>query len=194
MQHIGITGGIGSGKTTVCNIFKLLNVPIYNSDERAKWLINNKLADKICKAFGDDIFDNNVLNRALLAERAFANTQSTAILNNIVHPAVAKDYADWKSQQKAIYTLKEAALLIESGSYKNLNKLIVVIAPEKIRIDRTLKRGGITLKDIKARIKKQLTDEDRKQYADYIIENDGSKSLIKQVLAIHQSIITDATI
>jgi len=189
MLHIGITGGMGSGKTTVCSVFAQLGIPVYNSDLQAKWLVANELEEEISGAFGADIFDNHQLNKALLASRAFKSKESTQKLNEIVHPAVGKDYLKWRSIQNSDYTLKEAALLIEAGSYKTLDKLIVVVAPEEVRIDRILKRDTITVDEIKARLSKQLDDAERLSYADYVIDNSGNQSLIKQVLSIHDNIM-----
>lgn len=189
MLHIGITGGMGSGKTTVCSIFAQLGIPIYNSDTQAKWLIANQLEQEIADAFGEDIFENHILNKRLLAARAFDSKENTQKLNSIVHPAVGADYLKWRSKCNAAYTLKEAALLIEAGSYKTLDKLIVVIAPEEDRIQRILKRDKTTIEEIKARMSKQLTDPERVSYADYVIDNSGNQSLIKQVMAIHENLM-----
>ena len=189
MLHVGITGGIGSGKSTVCDIFTKLGIPVYDSDSKAKGLVENELQDEIAKAFGKDIFIKGSLNKALLAERAFNSKENTIILNNIVHPAVGKDYINWRDQQKASFTLKEAALLIEAASYKTLDKLIVIIAPEDLRIERVLSRGGLKKDEILARMRNQINDSDRLKYADYVIDNSGKQSLIKQVLSIYNHLI-----
>lgn len=188
MLHIGITGGIGSGKTTACQIFTQLGIPIYDSDSEAKNLVAFTLKEPISNAFGADIYAKGRLNKELLAERAFINKEATDLLNSIVHPAVGEHYLAWRQLQKAPYTVKEAALLIEAGSYKTLDKLIVVIAPEPVRIDRVIKRSKITKEEVKARIDKQLSDKQRLSFADYIIDNSGEQSLIRQVLCIHQQI------
>lgn len=188
MLHIGVTGGMGSGKSTVCSVFAQLGIPVYNSDAQAKWLIANRLEKEISQAFGKDVFENHVLNKALLASRAFNSKENTLRLNAIVHPAVGQDYLEWRSSCKAAYTLKEAALLIEAGSYKTLDKLIVVVAPVETRIERIMQRDTISIEEIEARLSKQLTDEERLQYADYVIDNSGTQSLIKQVLAIHENL------
>lgn len=189
MQHIGITGGIGSGKTTICNVFAQLGIPIYNADTRAKFLVKHSLQQEISKEFGADIFKNGQLNKELLAQRAFMSKEQTDKLNAIVHPAVEEDYKKWQLEQDAFYTLKEAALLIESGSYQKLDALILVLAPLEVRIKRTKKRDNSSREQVLSRINKQLSDEEKLPYATYTINNSGKESIIKQILSIHQQIL-----
>lgn len=192
---VGITGGIGSGKSTVCKMFEKLGIPVYYADERAKYLMQHEhhLIDEIRKTFGADIYDNGSLNRKLLSERVFNNSSKLQQLNALVHPAVFRDTEEWVEEQKALkvpYVLKEAALLIESGSYKNLDRLIVVSAPLEIRIKRVIDRDHSTREEILARINHQLPDEDKMKLADYVIENSGDlKYLEQQVLEIHKKLI-----
>ena len=191
----GITGGIGSGKSTVCKIFEKLGIPVYYADERAKYLMQHEhhLIDEIRKTFGADIYDSGKLNRKLLAERVFNDSNKLKQLNALVHPAVFHDTEDWIEEQKALkvpYVLKEAALLIESGSYKSLDKLIVVTAPLEKRIDRVIDRDNSTREEIIARINHQLPDEEKIKLADYVIENSGDlEYLNQQVLGIHDKLI-----
>ncbi len=191
----GITGGIGSGKSTVCRIFEKLGIPVYYADERAKYLMQHEhhLIDEIRKTFGSDIYDNGKLNRKLLAERVFNDSIKLKQLNALVHPAVFHDTEDWVEEQKALkvpYVLKEAALLIESGSYKSLDKLIVVTAPLEIRIERVMYRDNSTKEEIIARINHQLPDEEKVKLADYVIENSGDLEYLEgQVLEIHEKLI-----
>lgn len=189
MLKVGITGGMGSGKTTVCRIFEHLKVPVYYADDRAKHLVNVTLRENISASFGEDIYTKEGLDRALLAKRAFVNKEKTDLLNSIVHPAVALDYDDWVSKQNGAYSIKEAALLIESESYKTLDKIILVSAPLETRIQRILKRDKTSREDINNRISKQLSDEEKEKYADYFINNDGDSSLVEQVLQIHKSLL-----
>ncbi|MFN8324009.1 MAG: dephospho-CoA kinase [Chitinophagales bacterium] len=192
---VGIIGGIGSGKSTVCKMFEKLGIPVYYADERAKYLMQHEhhLIDEIRKTFGADIYDNGSLNRKLLSERVFNNSSKLQQLNALVHPAVFRDTEEWVEEQKALkvpYVLKEAALLIESGSYKNLDRLIVVSAPLEIRIKRVIDRDHSTREEILARINHQLPDEDKMKLADYVIENSGDlKYLEQQVLEIHKKLI-----
>ncbi len=192
MLNIGITGGIGSGKTTVCQIFELLGIPVYYADERAKALMTS---DKILKAsvkqiFGDQAyFKNGRLNRKHIAAIAFNDKKKLEQLNQVVHPAVFRDSEQWISQQKAPYTLKEAALLFESGSYKSLDKIITVTAPKELRIKRVIKRDKTTRAAVIARMNKQWPEEKKVEMADFVINNDGNSSLILQILQIHQKLI-----
>ncbi len=189
MLKIGITGGMGTGKTTVCKIFEHLHIPTYYADERAKHLINTELVGEISKVFGTDVYKDNVLQNKVLAARAFISKVEIEKLNSIVHPAVARDYDIWQKEQTSPYTLKEAALLIESKSYLLLDKLIVVSAPLDICIARVMARNGFSRKEILSRIDKQMPQAEKNKYADYIIKNDGNESLIHQVKKIHAKIL-----
>ncbi len=191
----GITGGIGSGKTTVCKLFEQLGIPVYYADDRAKYLMQHEhhLIDEIKKTFGADVYDNGKLNRKLLAERVFNDKEKLQQLNALVHPAVYHDTEDWIEEQKALkvpYVLKEAALLIESGSHKNLDKLIVVTAPLDIRIERVRLRDNSTSEEVQARIQNQLPEEEKVKLADYVIHNQGNLSeLHGQVQRIHEELL-----
>ncbi len=195
---VGITGGIGSGKTTVCKMFEDLGVPVYYADDRAKYLMQHEhhLIDQIKKHFGDDVYDNCRLNRKLLAERVFNDKEKLALLNSLVHPAVFRDTERWVEDQrekKVAYVLKEAALLVETGSYKALDKLIVVAAPMDVRLQRVSERDHAETEDILARMRSQLPEEEKIALADYVINNnDGLESLKAQVLAIHEQLMVFA--
>lgn len=192
MLKIGITGGIGAGKSTVSQLFKMLGVPVYNSDESAKWLMNHDLdlKNKIKTLLGNNAYnDDEEVNREFIALKIFNDKALLAHLNAIVHPAVKKDYLDWSSSiLNNKYSLKESALLFETGMYKELDKNILVDAPLHLRISRVMKRDGISQELVEERIKNQLSEEEKIPLADYIIYNDESASLIEQVLAIHQQI------
>ncbi|HPK09526.1 MAG TPA: dephospho-CoA kinase [Saprospiraceae bacterium] len=191
MIKVGVTGGIGSGKTTVCKIFETLGIPVYYADTRAKWLMNHdsSLKSQIKACFGTKIYHKNGrLNKTLLAEEVFANKEKLSLLNSIVHPAVAADTILWFHSLDTDYAIKEAAILIESGAYKSVDKIIVVTAPEHIRIQRVVNRDQSKVTQVKARMSNQLCDEKRIEFADYIIDNSGDKSLITQIWQIHQSL------
>jgi len=192
MLKIGITGGIGVGKSTVSQLFKALGVPVYNSDERAKWLMNHDhdLKVKIKKLLGDNAYKNNEeVNREVIATKVFNDEALLNQLNELVHPAVKKDYLDWSTSiLNNKYSLKESALLFETGMYKELDKNILVVAPLHLRIERVMKRDGISQVLVEQRIKNQLPEEEKIPLADFIIYNDESTSLIEQVLTIHQEI------
>jgi len=195
MQHlrIGITGGMGAGKSTVCQIFERIGVPIYNADIKAKWLMNNNLDLKkaIKESFGWDAYTRkDDLNRDYLAKIVFNNPEKLEILNGLVHPAVKTDYEQWTIEHREQpYSLKEAALLFESESYKSLHKVIVVTCPIEMRIERIMKRDHVKREDILKRIQNQTTDKQRLSMADYVIYNDGVRSLIEQSLKIHDQIL-----
>lgn len=192
---IGITGGIGSGKTTVCKIFETLGIPVYYADDRAKalYLENPDLKQGVIQLFGvDAYFSDGQLNRKLISDAAFQSPDLLKKLNALVHPAVLKDGNDWHAAQVNVpYTLKEAALLFESNSHQFLDKIITVYAPKELRIERVILRGGgsMTREDVEARMAKQMSDEEKKDRANFVIINDGNHALIPQVLDIHHKIL-----
>ncbi len=198
MRKVGITGGIGSGKTTVCKIFETLGIPIYYADDRAKWLMVNSpaLQTGIINLFGKESYDEEgQLNRAYIGGIAFKHPKKLQKLNALVHPAVFVDGENWQQEQLALqfpYTLKEAALLYESGSHKFLDKMIVVTAPEELRIERVMKRDGLDKEAVQDRIARQMPEAEKVAQADYIITNDGQQLLIPQVLEIHQQLLAGA--
>ena len=193
MLKVGVTGGIGSGKSTVSSFFSALGVPVYDSDQRAKSLMqhDDSIKSKIKIEFGDNTYHKNVLNRSYLAEIVFKNESKLKQLNAIVHPAVRTDFINWLSQNSnAKFIIKEAAIIIESEAYKDLDKLIVVNASRDQKIKRIKQRDNLSLEDIENRIQNQLSDEIRNQYADFIIDNNsGKKELKQQVLSIYNKLI-----
>lgn len=201
MQHslrIGLTGNIGSGKTTVARIFELLNIPVYYADLNAKKLMtdNEEVRQAIMKAFGpaayqtEDYRSSKVfsLNRQYLADRVFQHPDQLKILNAIVHPAVAADSLRWHKQQKSAYTLYEAAITFETGGYKVLDKVIVVTASKKVRLARVMLRDKSTAEQVEARMQQQWAEEKKIELADYQIVNDGQQLLLPQVLKIHEAL------
>lgn len=195
MLKVGITGGIGSGKSSVCKIFEVLGVPIYYADDRAKALMttNADLIAGIKERFGEAAYLNGQLDRDYLAQQVFHNKEALAALNALVHPAVALDAARWhKEHLNAPYTLKEAALLFEAGSYKQLDKIIVVTAPKEIRIQRVMQRDNVTADQVEGRMNNQWPEEKKVALADYIIDNSGEQELIDQVMQLHQQLLKEA--
>lgn len=192
---VGITGGIGAGKSTVARIFSLLHIPVYFADDRAKWLMvhNEELKTAIIKAFGKDSYsEKNLLNRKFMAEKVFSNKENTSTINGLVHPAVRKDYFDWVDKQNSPYVLKEAALLFETGSYKELDKIINVSSPLKVRVSRILMRDSHrTPEQVNEIISRQLSDEKKNNLADLIIKNTDNRMIIPQVLEIHQKLLEE---
>lgn len=189
--QIGITGGIGAGKSVVCKIFKVLKVPVYDADSRAKAVMTTDgiLVEAIKKEFGTLSFKaNGDLNREYLSKEVFTDEEKLKKLNSLVHPRVALDYEAWLAKQSgAPYVLKEAALLFESGSSRVLNKVLVVSAPTELRMKRVLVRDPQrNEKQVKSIMENQLSEEVKRKQADFIIENDERHSLIEQCLALHQ--------
>jgi dephospho-CoA kinase len=188
MWQVGITGNMGSGKSTVCRIFNFLGIPIYDADTEARKLMasDDVLMVQIKALLGPSSYrTDGSLNTEYLAGQVFQDARLLKELNALVHPAVARHARAWHQAQTAPYTLREAALLIESGSHKQLDKLIVVSAPEQLRIERVKSRNGWSDDEILARMAKQFPESEKLKLADFIILNDGSCSLIKQVLDIH---------
>ncbi len=190
--QVGITGGIGSGKTTACKIFESFGIPVYNADERAKQIMveDEDLKQEIVKNFGvNAYFPDGQLNREFLANIVFNEPGRLKILNSLVHPAVGLDGLKWHQSQTGVpYTIREAALLIESGSYKMMDYLILVTAPEQVRIERVMTRDNTTEAAVLARMEKQMPEQEKATYADFCINNDSRSSLIKQVFEIHQQL------
>lgn len=193
---VGITGGIGAGKSTVARVFSLFSIPIYSADDRAKWLMANSdsLRSAIINAFGKASYkDANTIDRVFLAEKVFASAENTKIINALVHPAVKEDFTKWAADQKSPYVLKEAALLFETGSYKELDRTINVSSPVALRISRILMRDPQRTRDqINEIINRQLPDENKNQLADFVIKNTENKMIIPQVLEIHDKLLKEA--
>jgi dephospho-CoA kinase len=192
MINVGVTGGIGSGKTTVCKIFEQLDIPVYYADKEAKRLMNHdiELKSKIKILLGDEAYHRNGrLNRKFVASIVFSDKEKLEKLNELVHPAVRKDAKHWSQNQNSKYTLQEAALFVENGSYKQLDYLIVVTAPIEERIKRVVKRDNSNFDEVKRRIDNQLPEIEKTKVADFIIDNSGNTSLIHQVWKIHRELI-----
>jgi len=188
---IGITGGIGSGKTFICRLFEALGIPVYNADEEAKRLMNTdiRIKEKLIAQFGEATYKDGLLDRAFLANMVFSDKDKLELLNGIVHPIVIQEAKDWAERQTTRYSLKEAALLFESGSYKELNYTILVTAPIDIRIQRVIERDGTTEQQVRERMNKQLSDEEKLQLADFVIVNDGITPILTQVWTLHQKFL-----
>lgn len=189
MLKIGITGGIGSGKTTVCNIFELLNIPVYNADLKAKQLMvsDKKLIESIKGLLGNESYSKEgKLNRSYIANIVFNNKKKLSKLNVLVHPAVKIDFDKWAMNQESKYVLKEAALLFEAGSYRDLDFNILVSAPLEVRILRVMKRDNTDRQSIIARVNNQMPEEDKIKLSDFYINNDGQHSLIAQIIDLHE--------
>ena len=182
MVKVGLTGGIGSGKTTVSNFLLDYGIPVYNSDSKGKTLMNTnlELKNNIVSIFGERVYDNGILNTNLLSNIVFNDFTKIEQLNNLVHPKVAQDFNQWvgKNNNKPIL-VKEAAILIESGAYLNMDKIILVVSEKSTRINRVSKRDNFDLESIEKRINLQLKDNEKIKYADYIIENNSTLEHLK---------------
>ena len=191
MKIVGITGGIGSGKTTVCKIFSQLSVPIFYADEEAKKILfeDKRIGEKVLKILGKEILSDGKLDKQKIADVVFADNKKLSKLNSIVHPVVQKIFLSWcKINKSQKYVLKEAAILFESGSYKDCDFVITVTAPENIRVKRVMARDKVSDKEIRQRMKNQWSDKEKTKRSDFIINNDGKLLLIPQVLNIHKKI------
>jgi len=199
MLKIGITGGIGSGKTTICKIFEVLEVPVFYADTVARQIMVEDvvLMEGVKNTFGtESYFDNGTLNNKHIAAMVFNNATELKKLNALVHPAVFRAFDSWIEQipLHIPYVLKEAALLFESGSYKMCDQNILVIAPEVLKLKRVTERDGITDDQVRARMDKQFTDEQKRSMADYIVYNNEQHSLIAQVIELHRAFLKTASI
>lgn len=187
---IGLTGGIGSGKSTVAKIFELLNVPVYYADEASKRLYHTdkNLMAAIKKHFGEDVYASDQLNRSRLAELVFSNPEKLELLNSLVHPPTIRDAQDWMQKQTAPYIIKEAALLFESGSAAGLDYVIGIKAPLHIRIKRVMDRDGVSREQVLHRMNRQMDEEIKMRLCDFTIDNDEQHLVIPQVLKLHEKL------
>lgn len=195
MVKVGVTGGIGSGKSTVCRMFTVLGIPVFSSDEEGKRLLaeDPEVRKAMINAFGAQIFVHAALDRKALAALVFNDRDALERLNGIVHPAVRAAFSAWAADQQAPYVINEAAILVETGAYKQLDHLIVVAAPEDERIARVMRRDGASEEQVRARMSNQADDAARAAVADSIIVNDGSALVIPQVLAVHEQLLKKAS-
>jgi dephospho-CoA kinase len=194
---IGVTGGIGSGKSTVCKIFRLLDIPVFESDRVANELINSnvEIRNELILLFGNKIYEpDNKLNRKMLADLIFNDESLLEKVNNLVHPAVRNEFVLWHQKQNSKYVVHEAAILFESGFYKMMNFTILVSAPKELRIQRVVKRNNIEPEMVESRINKQWDDEDKRKLASFELVNDNKYLLIPQILEIDKKLKTDGKI
>ncbi|MDD3458481.1 MAG: dephospho-CoA kinase [Weeksellaceae bacterium] len=182
MKTIGLTGGIGSGKSTLANWFLEKGIPVYNSDEQAKKLLNEdeSLKNRLIAEFGIETYKNGVYNRNYISSIVFKKPEALKKLNKIVHPAVFRHFNKWLNEQKADYVVKEAAILFESGSWKDCDAIISVVADVEIRIRRVMNRDQVSAQQVKNRIKNQWTDEQRIEKSNFIVHNNGGINEFKQ--------------
>ena len=187
MLKIGLTGGIGSGKSTVARIFSILGVPVYDADKAAKKIMNThpEIREKIIEKFGAEAYNNGALNRAFLSSKVFNNEEALRFLNTLVHPITIDDANNWFQKQEAKYAIKEAALIFESHSNQYLDYVIGVSSPTELRIKRTMDRDHINAEKVLERMKKQMDEIAKMERCDFVINNNGKESVISQVLNLH---------
>ena len=188
MLKVGLTGGIGSGKSTVARIFNVLGIPVYSADDAAKRLMaeNDELKYNIIRSFGTESYVNGELNRKYLSAQVFNDSRKIELLNSFVHPATIQDAKQWMGKQHAPYIIKEAALIFESGSNQFLDYVIGVQSPTELRIERAMKRDNISREQVEARMKLQMDEEEKMKKCNFLIVNDEQQRLIPQVLLLHE--------
>ncbi len=194
MLRVGITGGIGSGKSTVASVFEALGIPVYNADSAAKRIMqeDENLKALLRSHFGESIYKNGVLDKVHLSSIVFNNKEKLELLNSLVHPATIQAARLWMQAQKAPYVLKEAALIFESGSQEHLDFIIGVWAPAPLRIARVTGRDKITAEQVEQRMKHQIPDSVKMRLCDAVIRNDDKEPVLPQVMALHQQLLERA--
>ena len=187
---IGLTGGIGSGKSVVAKVFATLGIPVFNADDEAKRIMQTspEIKTKLIEQFGADIYNAHGLDKEKLATIVFNDPFQLQLLNAIVHPVTIQAAKDWAAKQKSPYVIKEAALIFESGAADGLSKVIGVTAPLSLRTHRVMQRDGITKDQVDARMRNQISDTIKMRLCDYVIENNNQKMVIPQVLEIDKAI------
>jgi dephospho-CoA kinase len=190
IKILGLTGGIGSGKTTVAKMFEAFGVPVYNADQSAKMLMQSSqdLKDKIKQLLGEDAYTENRLNKAFISEKIFNNKVLLSQINALVHPEVARDFNSWLTLQTSVYVIKEVAILFETAAEDQFDYILTVTAPEAIRIQRIIERDQIALTKIKAVISNQLQDSEKTVKSDFVILNTDLNDTKNQVYDIHNKI------
>ncbi|MBX9782989.1 MAG: dephospho-CoA kinase [Chitinophagaceae bacterium] len=191
MLKIGLTGGIGSGKTTIAKVFEVLGIPVYYADDAAKRLMNEDelLKQQLIQQFGMETYINGQLNRSHLSSIVFNNKEKLELLNSIVHPATVTDARSWFEKQTTPYVIKEAALLFESGTAEGLDKVIGVWAPETIRLKRVIDRDHVTADEVKRRMNNQIEETVKMKLCDYVIHNNEQELVTPQVMQLHRQLL-----
>jgi len=191
-MKLGVTGGIGSGKTTVCRIFNVLGVPVFDADKAAKQIMDSdkNMMTRLNSIVGKDLYLSGTLNRTELAKLIFNNTSLLAKVNSLVHPAIYNLFGRWATEQNTPYVILEAAILFESGGTKHLDRILSVVAPVDDRIKRVIKRNSLSKEEVLDRIRNQMEDEARIKLSDYVIVNSENEMIIPSIIRIHTEILT----
>lgn len=189
--RIGLTGGIGSGKSTVAKVFEVLGVPLYYADDAARSIMNNdpELREQIIAHFGADMYDHGILNRKKMGAVVFNDPEKLKLINSLVHPATIRDGERWMDRQTAPYAIKEAAIIFESGTQSQLDYVIGVSAPDALRIHRTMQRDKITREEVITRMNKQIKQTIKMMLCDFVIVNDEQNAVIPQVMQLHEQLL-----
>ena len=190
MKRIGLTGNIGSGKTIIASCFEVLNVPVFNADNVAKFQMNKdvNLKQSLIAEFGKEVFLNNELNSKYLSKLAFNDDLVLKRLNALVHPVIQEAFEKWSIQQSGAYIIKEAAILFESNTYQSLDAIICISCPEEIRLKRILKRDDLSEKEVRQRMSNQWAEEKKISLSDYVIKNDNTCLVMPQILGVHSAL------
>jgi dephospho-CoA kinase len=188
---IGLTGGIGSGKSTVAKVFEILGIPVYYADDAARRLMNedDELRRQIIDHFGPSAYKNNQLDRAYIAAQVFNNKEKLELMNSLVHPATIRDSENWMVSQTTPYAIKEAAIIFESGTQDQYDYIIGVAAPLPLRTLRAMRRDGSTREQVLARMGKQIQEVIKMRLCDFVIHNDEQQALIPQVIKMHETLL-----
>ena len=191
MLKVGLTGGIGSGKSTVARIFETLGVPVFYADDETKRLMNEdqEIRQKLVRHFGPETYNEQGLDRAYMASVVFNNIEKLELLNSITHPATIEHAGKWMAQQNSPYIIKEAALIFESGSHQQLDKVIGVYAPRELRIMRVVRRDKVTADEVLKRLDRQMNEEEKMKLCDFVLQNDEKQQLVPQVLKLHEELL-----
>ena len=186
MKIIGLTGGIGSGKSTIASCFSLLNIPVFNADFEAKKLLESdaELKRKILLLLGSEAYHGSFPNRPFIASKLFSNPDLLSKMNSLVHPAVKNEFTCWIQKQRGNYVIREAAILFESGTYLDCDFIITVLAPESLRVKRVMKRDKVPVTEVKNRIANQWPDERKVELSQAVIVNDDAHLLFPQILSL----------
>lgn len=194
MYKVGITGGIGAGKSTVCDLLRERGVAVYDSDSRAKQLMSEDvmLRAELIEAFGDAVYGASGLDRAYLAKSVFGNDEALRKLNAIVHPAVMRDFAGWAEVQEGDYVVLESAILFEAGLADRVDSVVAVMAPESLRLERAMARDGASRDEILSRIRSQMSDDERMERAKYAVVNIDREELAEDVEQLHRRLCYDS--
>lgn len=194
--RIGITGGIGSGKSLVCRVFETLGIPVYYSDDESKKLTDRdpQIIGQVSSLFGSHLYASGVLDRKALAALVFNDGARLDQLNAVIHPRVKEHFIAWCALQSKPYVIKEAAIMFESGAYKDLDYMVTVSAPQELRIKRVTERDGLSGEEIRKRMNNQLTDEEREKRSDFILQNDEKQLILPRIVDLHRIFLekTDA--